>query len=166
MQAELRLFNILNFHTKEEVTSAYIQRIREEHNRIDKVRTWLNENGYIEIPESLYTGRRLTDYDAVIYEIHGKRYALSEEKQKEWHEKAVAEKIKETAVGVVTVPVADVEAIASKKCACGGSLLKTGICKDSMFGRAGFKYHYECDSCDFDILSKTELDKIEWGSIP
>lgn len=42
---------------------------------------------------------------------------------------------------------------------CGGALNKKGVCPACITGKMGYKYRYTCESCGFDIVTKTELSE-------
>jgi hypothetical protein len=144
-----------------DVTAAYIDRVRLEKGTVEKARAAMPSRGYEEIQED----GDLTADGREIVNMYGKRWALRSEVHTERLEQRMAE-VKALKAMVVENTQEVREAIAATKCPqmhngkpCGGALNVKPVCPGCPVGREGYRYRYQCDTCNFDIVTKTELSE-------
>lgn len=121
-------------------------------------------DGYIEITEPevfgfLPDGRRVVTKD-------GRRYAMPIEAHRAAVEAALAAKVEVEKARRAAQPKEVRESIAATACPqmhqgkpCGGALNRKGVCPSCVTGKMGYRYRYTCESCGFDIVTKTELSE-------
>lgn len=150
------VFNFLNGLDFETVRTAFVMRSNAENDRKQYTRNFLSENGYAEVN----CETRFTEYGAPVYEIHGKKYARSEEAHTKAYEEAMSTARSRTEKRDTSTTA--VESMASFTCPnCGGAVQKTSVCSQCDLGKSGYKYRYTCESCEFEVASKQSLDRGE-----
>lgn len=151
-----RIIGKLSALSLADVKTAYIQRFYIERDRLDHVTERLIDNGYewIDDPgtpvtydgrEVLRIGRRAF---ALRTGVHVERLREAMEHERAMREQDVQ---RSESVAAITCP----QMIEGKP--CGGALNRAPVCPSCVTGRMGYKYRYTCESCGFDIVTKTEL---------
>lgn len=108
----------------------------------------------------------LTDDGREVLMVDGVALALRPEVHAERLERRMRE-AKEIAKASATSKKQEVrESIALTACPqmvggkpCGGALNRKGVCPSCVTGKMGYKYRYTCESCGFDVVTKTELSE-------
>lgn len=148
----------------EEVRSLWIYRALLQNKRILDEREGVVSLGYEDVPD--YDGSSLSTSDGrEIIVIKGRAYALRPEVHAQRRAAALerarvdaesrqksgrADEVKES-IAATTCP----QMIGGKP--CGGALNRKGVCSSCVTGKMGFSYRYTCETCGFDIVTKTEL---------
>ena len=141
------------------VRTAWINRVRAEHEREDRVESDLVESGMERVecdgplmPDGREVMRLRGRAYALRPEVHAERLAQRFEaaRQRQAEQRPEQPEIKE-AIASTTCP----QMVDGKP--CGGALNRRGVCPSCVTGRMGYRYRYTCESCGCDIVTKEEL---------
>ena len=146
----------------ESVRAAWIARCRAENDRMDKLEEQLFADGF----ERVEADDFLTEDGREALRIRDRAYALRPDVHAERLARRLAAAEKRVAEKKAAQPEAVKEAIAATTCPqmiggkpCGGALNRKGVCPGCVTGKMGYKYRYTCESCGFDVVTKTELSE-------
>lgn len=139
----------------------WIDRVKAEKARIGGFESWMRDQGYREIV--VPDGALLTADGCEVLHAHGKAWALPLEEHIK-RRQAALDAAQETERARIRRQSGQREGIAAATCPqmvggkpCGGALNRGPVCPSCATGRMGYKYRYSCESCGFDIVTKTEL---------
>lgn len=142
------------------VRRAWVNRVRAEHDRQDKIEAALIADGL----ERVEADGPITADGREVMRIRGRAYALRPEAHAERLKRAFEAGRTRNAEKQAAQQPEVREAIAATTCPqmhdgkpCGGTLNRRGVCPGCVTGRMGYKYRYQCDTCGFDIVTREEL---------
>lgn len=145
------------------VRDGFIARARLEAGRIADARQWMLDKGFEIV--AAHHGQIITADGREILNAYGKFWAL----RPDIHAARLAEELaaarhKESPTSAPQGTPDGSESIATLTCPqmsggkpCGGALNRRGVCPSCVTGSMGYRYRYTCESCGFDIVTKTEM---------
>lgn len=147
----------------EAVRAAWVVRCMVENGRTENAEKTLFDAGFERIDDD---GEYMTEDGREIMRIRGRAYALGPDVHAERLARRLATAESRAAEKQAAQPAAVKEAIAVTTCPqmiggkpCGGALNRKGVCPGCVTGQMGYRYRYTCESCGFDIVTKTEFSE-------
>jgi len=137
----------------------WVARVLAENDAVAESRSWMTRMHYVEVPDSAIIKAPDADYTSdgrVVIRAHGKMWA----KDAAFVDNAPPRREQPSRQS----PAPVVEGVAMSACPqmvggkpCGGALNRGPVCPGCVTGKMGYRYRYTCESCGFDIVTKTEL---------
>ncbi len=142
----------LDYVPMSSVRTAYINRVRLEHERHDKISAWFDSNGFelLDIP----AGQLLTDDGREVLRAHGKAWALRPEvharrlaEAMEQARKCDAARTEQQPQQAQPTPPPTICTSLIDGQLCGGNLVLAPVCPNCALGKSGVAATLTCDVC-------------------